>query len=41
MCDGIFRVQPHIVRRFMNDPERLEKLFELYAKMTGKKQVAK
>ena len=27
----------YIGRRFKNDTERLEKLFELYTKMTGKK----
>jgi hypothetical protein len=41
MRDGICRVQPHIGRRFRNDTERLKKLFELYTKMTGRKQVAK
>lgn len=30
----------YIGRRFKNDTERLEKLFELYAKMTGKKAAA-
>ncbi|MCA1748845.1 MAG: lactate dehydrogenase, partial [Sphingomonadales bacterium] len=30
----------YIGRRFRNDTERLEKLFELYTKMTGKKAAA-
>ena len=30
----------YIGRRFKNDTERLEKLFELYTKMTGKKAAA-
>jgi len=30
----------YIGRRFRNDTERLEKLFELYTKMTAKKAVA-
>jgi len=28
----------YIGRRFKNDTERLEKLFEMYTKMTGKKE---
>lgn len=31
----------YIGRRFRNDTERLEKLFELYTKMTSKKQITK
>ena len=30
----------YIGRRFRNDTERLEKLFELYTKMAGRKTVA-
>ena len=35
---GLERI--YIGRRFKNDTERLEKLFELYTKMTGAKAAA-
>ena len=46
--DGIWRLQRndevleriYIGRRFKNDTERLEKLFDLYTKMTSKEKVA-